>query len=445
MGWLEQLKRASLAGVPFHVDSIDVSFGDNTVLREYPFQDLPTVFRMGDGVEEIKFSAYVIGDDYIEQREALRAVLTGERVLIHPTAGAIRVYVVGKTTIKENPTAEGGMARFDLTFVRAEARRYPVGVANTGSQAKDAAKAASQAAQDQFKIDWNLLKAPGWAVNGAIKNLTSSLDGVWGQLKGVQTGLGDYSNGLIGGYQTMRANLGDLVRVPQQLASEIANLFSLPSDLQAATAAAFQSAFSWGFDLDKKVARNDFESFVIPAPASSGHAGGSGDAGLVIYGAGNPAALQTDTAARQQLTQLTAASDQLFETLATASYVQVVADTDLTAYDEALALRTVINNQCTRLLMEASSMTPSGGLTATSWHDAMRQLHTAALADLQVRSRDLVRLTTYTPQGWESIWSISYKLFGTADYADEIMAMNPHIRHPLLAQPGRPLRIVRHD
>lgn len=445
MGWLEQLKPASFRNVPFHVDTIEVDFGDNTVLREYPFQDLPTVFRMGEGVEEIRFSAYVIGDDYIDKREALRTVLTGEGVLIHPTAGAIRAFVHGKPKIKEAPTAEGGMARFDLTFVRAEARRYPVGVANTESQAIEAAKAASVAAQDQFKIDWNLLNVPGWAADGAIKNLTGSLDGVWKQLKGVQTGLGDHSNGLISGYQTMRANLNDLVRVPKQLASEIANLFSLPSDLEAAASSAFKSAFSWGFDLDKKVPRNDFESFVIPASASSGHAGGSGDAGLVIYGAGNAAALQTDSAARQQLVRLTAASDQLFETLATASYVQVVAATELTAYDEAIALRTVVNNQCTRLLLEGSSLTPPGKLTATSWHDAMRELHSTALADLHARSRDLVRLTTYTPQGWEPIWYISYKLFGTVAYADEIMAMNPHIRHPILVKPGVPLRIVRHD
>lgn len=445
MGWLEQLQPAEFRNVPFHVDTIEVTFGDNTVLREYPFQDLPTVFRMGEGVEEIKFSAYVIGDDYIEQREALRKVLTGEGVLIHPTAGAIRVYVHGKPTIKESPTAEGGMARFDLTFVRAEARRYPVGVANTESQATEAALDASQAAQDQFKLDWSLLSVPGWAANGAIKNLTASLDGVWGQLKTVQTGLGDYSNGVIGGFQQMRANLGDLVRVPQQLASEIANLFNLPSDLSAATAAAFRDAFSWGFDLDKKLVRNDFESFVIPEPASSGHAGGSGDAGLVIYGTGDPVALATDSTARQQLVRLTAASDQLFESLATASYVRALAATELSGYDEALTLRRAVHEQCTRLLTEASGLSPTKGLSATAWHNAMARLHTAALADLHARSRDLVRLTSYTPTGWEPVWFISYKLFGTVAYADEIMAMNPHIRHPLLVRPGRALRIMRHD
>lgn len=441
MDWFDQLQPASFRGVPFQVDTIEVSFGDNTVLREYPFQDLPTVFRMGEGVEDIKFAAYVIGADYLDQRDALRAVLTGSGQLVHPTAGYLQAYLVGKPTIKENPTAEGGMARFELHFVRAEARRYPVGVANTQAQAADAAEAARQAAQDEFAKNWDLSAVPSWAATGAIKNLADSLDGIWANIKSVQTGLGDYSNALIGGYQQLRSSLGTLVSTPGQLAAAIADMMALPSDLSRSLARDFQSAFGWAFDLDKKLTRNDFESTVVPAPSSNGQAG----PGLVIYGAGNSAALATVSPARVQLNQLTAASDQLFETLAISGYVQAVASVDLDGYDEALRLRRAINDQCTRLLLEASSAAAPGALTSSSWHSAMQALHSTALGDLQARSRDLVRLTTYTPQGWEPVWFISFKLFGTADYADEIMAMNPHVRHPLLAPPGRALRIARHD
>ena len=443
MAWFDQLKRASFRNVPFHVDTIDVSAGDNTVLREYPFQDLPTVFRMGEGAEEIKLAAYVIGDDYMEQREALRRVLTGDGVLIHPTAGALRVYVVGKYTIKENPTAEGGMARFDLTFVRAEARRYPVGVANTEGQATDAAKAAVVAAQGQFAGAWDVVKVPSWVSLRAIKNLTGSLDGVWGQLKTVQAGLGDYSDGLIGGYQQLRTGLNDLVRTPRQLAASITDIFTIPTEINAALGRDFRSAFKWAFDLDKKLFRGDFETMVVPAPQGNGHAG-VGDAGVVIYGTGLPDVLGTDSDARAQLVQLTAAGDQLFETLALAGYVRAAAAVDLAGYDEALAMRRDVNDQATRLLMEASTGAAPLVMAATSWHGAVQALHTAALADLQARSRDLVRLTSYTPQGWEPVVYISYKLHGTADYAQEIMDMNPHIRHPLLAPPGKPLRIVQH-
>ena len=46
IAWLKQLRRASWRNVPFQVDTVDISAGQNTVLREYPFQDLPTVFSM---------------------------------------------------------------------------------------------------------------------------------------------------------------------------------------------------------------------------------------------------------------------------------------------------------------------------------------------------------------------------------------------------------------
>lgn len=444
MAWLDQLTTASFRNVSFQVDTIDVTAGDNTVLREYPFQDLPTVFRMGEGVEEIKFSAYVIGDDYIEQREALRQVLTGKGTLVHPTAGYMEAYCVGKYAIKENPTAEGGMARFDLTFVRAEARRYPVGVANTGAQAFDAANAAALAAQDQFGVDFALLSAPGWAADRAIAVLTASLDGVWGQLKGVQGGLGDYSNRLISGYQELRAGLGALVRTPRLLAAQIAALFQIPTELTAASSRDFRSAFSWAFDLSSKLPRTDFETSVVPAAQGNGHAG-VGDAGLVIFGTGNAVAIGLNTDARGQLEQLVRASDQLFETLAISAYVQAASAVELAGFSESMTLRNEVNAQCVRLLTEASTQSAPATLTATAWHNAMMVLHSAALADLQARSRNLARLTSYTPQGWEPAIYVSYKLFGTADFADEIMAMNPHVRHPLLCTPGQTLRIVRRD
>ena len=60
--WLEQLLPASFRGVPFQVDTIEHQAGDNVVLREYPFQDLPTVFRMGEAAEEIKFFDFAFKD-----------------------------------------------------------------------------------------------------------------------------------------------------------------------------------------------------------------------------------------------------------------------------------------------------------------------------------------------------------------------------------------------
>jgi prophage DNA circulation protein len=434
MAWLDQLQPASFRNVAFQVDTVDVQAGDNVVLREYPFQDLPTVFRMGEGAEEIRFSAYVIGDDYIEQRDRLKQVLTGDGVLVHPTAGALRVWVVGRYRISENPTAEGGMARFDLTFVRAEARRYPLGVTNTESSAIDAAAAAALAAQDAYGAGFDIASAPSWAADRALQRISDSLDAAWSEISRVTAGLADFSSELIGNYQTLRQDLNDLVRTPRSLASEVALLFVLPTDLSQAAAREFQAAYSSLFDMGLKVRNTDFETVYLPAPGE----------GLPMYGLGVADPLAESSPARVSLAALNAASDQLFETLATAAYVEVTAGYELEGYDQAMQIRQAVHDQCKRLLLNASENAAPASLPSSAWHEAVAGMLGAALADLQARSTSLVRLTTYTPEGWQPVWYVSYRLFGTADYADEILALNPHIDNPLLVPPGRPLRVRQH-
>ncbi|WP_405023326.1 DNA circularization N-terminal domain-containing protein, partial [Limnohabitans sp.] len=42
MSWIDELQQASFRGVPFHVETTERKPGFHTVLRDYPFQDLPT-------------------------------------------------------------------------------------------------------------------------------------------------------------------------------------------------------------------------------------------------------------------------------------------------------------------------------------------------------------------------------------------------------------------
>ncbi|MFP5474676.1 MAG: DNA circularization protein [Gammaproteobacteria bacterium] len=436
MSWLDQLLPASFRGVPFQVDDIRHDAGDTVVVREYPFQDLPTVFRMGEGAEEIRLSAYVVGDDYIEQREALRQVLTGEGVLVHPTAGSIRVYVAGRYSLRENPTFEGGVARFDLVFIRAESRRYPAGVENTEAAAADAADAAAEAGQDAFAAEWSLADPPAWVVERATASLQDALGAVWdaiGPAVGLLGQADEWASSMIGAWQELQGGFAQLVGAPAALAGQLAALFTLPAVLTQPQALAFQGAYARLFDVSSAVVRTDFETVVMP----------DGGGVLAMFGTGNAAVLGVDAGARVRLAQLTAAGDQLVETLATAGYVRALARVEMTNYDEGMAARAALHAQCTRLLLASSDASAPRALPGSSWHDAMMALHTAGLRDLQARTQDLVRLTTYTPGAWMPVWYISHLLYGTADYADEILQLNDHIEHPLLVPPGRALRVRR--
>lgn len=435
--WLDQLAPASFRGVEFHVDTIEWTAGDNVVVREYPFQDLPTVFSMGAGSEEIKLSAYVIGDDYHLQRDALRGVLNGEGLLMHPTAGMLRVAVAGKYSIKEAPTTEGGMARFDLHFVLAETRRYPSGAPSTQAAAAAQADVFKDAAAEAFAENWTVARAPGWMAEQAVQRLQDTLAGATGRISAAAGLLNDYNAEINASYRAFADGLQSLVQAPRQLADAVVQLYRLPQDLSRATARDLRTAFAWAFNLGQQLPRRPFEQLVIPPPGVKN----GPPPGIVIYGTGHLTALVAGSASQRRLNGLASASDRLIESLSLAAWVQAAAAAELQDYAEAMALRATLQAQCTRLLLATSA----DGSGSSAWHDALGTLQTTALADLQKRSRDLVRLTSYTPEGWQPLLYVSWRVYGTAKYADEIAALNPHVEHPLLAPPGRALRLLRHD
>lgn len=433
MSWLDQLKQASFRGVPFEVDTVEIQAGDRVVLREYPFADLPAVFRMGAAAETIRFSAYVIGSDYMERREALRQVLTGEGVLVHPTAGSMRAFVADTYRMTEAPLREGTVVRFDLTFVRAEVRTYPAPKPNTQLQAASAAAAAKGAAVGQFGAEFSIATAPAWVQERVVDRIGQLVDGAWSQIKGVTSGMGSYTDGIVGSFQVLRSGLSDLVETPAAFAGSLRTLFELPSDLDASTAAALRSAYQAVFGLGSRVQKSDFE---VASNATADRP--------AMFGAGQQSALSLDTAARAQLEVLNGAADRLVDSLAIAAWVEAVAAADLDGHEQVLAQRRWLYEQCTALLQDASGGAAPLAEPGTSWHDAMLGMLTAALGDMMARGADRARLSAYVPQACMSIWQLSYLLYGTADWADEIMTMNPHIRHPLLVPAGLPVRVVQH-
>jgi len=205
--------------------------------------------------------------------------------------------------------------------------------------------------------------------------------------------------------------------------------------LSAATARLFSGAFEGVFDMP-----SIFGQSKVKLPVG---------AGAVMSGYGSAADLSVDTAAQALVAQNNAALDSLIQSLALASLVEAQAALGDAAPDavdttETSRLRALLYSRTTGMLMAASSKPGASGATSTAWHDAMLAMLTASLAEMRSRAGGGSRIDTYTPNGWEPVWQISYRLYGTADFAEEILAMNPHITNPLLVPPGRALTVVRH-
>ncbi len=137
MSWIDRLQPASFRGVKFLWEQVDISGGRRVVIHEYPFQDDPYAEDMGLKAAEFKLNAYLIGSDYDQQAIGFQKALDqkGAGELVTPLQGAMQAQLT--TWTRTDTTAQGGIARFQLTFIRTGAVRYPQAATNPVSSLLD--------------------------------------------------------------------------------------------------------------------------------------------------------------------------------------------------------------------------------------------------------------------------------------------------------------------
>ncbi len=155
MAWQDDLIPASFRGVPFKIEAHEAeAAGRRLHVHEYPGRDEPYPEDLGKKTKEFEVTAYVIGDDYFAQRDALVDACDqpGAGALDHPYLGSRRV-MCGGCKVSES-TREGRMARVTMTFVDAGANRYPAATVDTGVEVEAAAQAADALMLTRFEQDY---------------------------------------------------------------------------------------------------------------------------------------------------------------------------------------------------------------------------------------------------------------------------------------------------
>lgn len=407
--WLDQLQPASFEGVAFKVDGMSFVAGDAVVIREYPFQDLPTYQSMGAATDEIKFSAYVIGDDYIAQRDKLLSALKGEGVLIHPTRGYLRVFVKSPIEVKENPTSEGGIARFELSFVRATQRRYPLEETNTQAKVLQAAATARQAVKDDFVDQFDTKGLPSFALESAEKDLLHVLNVIEEQFELLSDGIANFKRM----HRQARNQVFKLLGRGAEMVDVVRDLIDLPEYLAK----------------EMEYAHNALKVLFKPRL--------------------NAKKSPFNTPVRDKEAKNTLALLAMVQALANIKAIALSAHAEFESFSEAVALRNELSADLKALIFgkvvsdDLEKTAGSKGLGARS-KSALLDLHTQMVRDLSKRSQSFGQVTEYTPTEPEPLMAVSYRLYGTTKYAKELLANNPHVEHPLLVPVGRALKVVSH-
>lgn len=187
MTWREDLRRvkfgdgrtligATFRGVPFFVEASERSGGRRTVVHQFPFVDDPFVEDLGRDARTFHVDGYVIGDDYLTQRDTLLAALEdteGPGTFVHPYHG-VRIAICTKHAVHESKD-EGGIAKFSIDFTETPAQApVPTVASDQAGQVSASAAAASSASAAELAAKYNPANLPDRALASAQTALTKA-------------------------------------------------------------------------------------------------------------------------------------------------------------------------------------------------------------------------------------------------------------------------------
>ena len=177
--------------MPFKVEEGGRTAGRRVAEFQFPKSDTPYAEDMGRAAQRWQITGYVIGDDYIAQRDVLLDACDadGPGILIHPSLGAINV-MCGPVSSHES-RLRGGICVFEMLFI--ERGQAPSAAVTDDTQGLVSTQADTSGDDVSSALDGNL--AAAFAAGATVANiaegvgiLTSMLNLLSGTVSG-QTGI----------------------------------------------------------------------------------------------------------------------------------------------------------------------------------------------------------------------------------------------------------------
>lgn len=390
MSWREQLQAASFRGVPFFVDSGDLSGGRRTQLHEYPLRDKPYSEDLGRAARKVSFEAFVLGDDFMAARDALLNALetAGGGELVHPWHGRMTVNVDGEYRIRHS-RAEGGYCAISLSFVETGELAFPTANAATSAQSLSAADNLQEAAIDDFAETFTEDNFPEWVMQDANLEAGVIVDELQAQLG---------TANMLEGLPDFQSQIGTLLQNPRGFAEGMFGMFTKSGAISDALSGL---NFLRGF-----TALNALASF---------------------KNATRPSNL---TPTRTRLYDNRDALNSLTRRALLVQVAGMTAAMPLPVYDDAVDLR--------RQLIGALD---DEALTANdTLYLALQAVRGKAFTDMSSRIRNAARLQDLTPAENLPAFVLGYDLYEDVNRETEIVVRNK-IRHPGFV-PATPLKVL---
>lgn len=189
MSWIDNLQDASLRGVPFKVDEDEATFGRRVQVHEYPNRDKPWAEDMGRATRRFSVQAYLVGDDYFEQRNRLIEAVEkpGSCTLVHPFYGEMTVTVTDEVRVSHTKD-EGRMCRFSFSFVESGELSFPAAGLATGQKLSSSVSFLDDAISSAFGA-FGMDGLPDFLQSGVLDDASNMFNNVTDAFQYVDSGI----------------------------------------------------------------------------------------------------------------------------------------------------------------------------------------------------------------------------------------------------------------
>lgn len=215
---------ASFRGVPFSLTDVEQGGGRLAVLHEFPQRDLPFTEDLGRRGRTFSIQAFVLGDDYFEQRDAFQEALEteGPGILIHPYRGTLLVQCL-TFRLRESGT-EARIATFAIEFAEAGEVPQPSEVTDTEADVTSASTGTQDSGKSFIEAVLDVLGFPQFVADsaaGVVDSAGLAMDAVLDPVKGFAEDVEKLTFTI----RELRADAVALVTAPSELALRITDVF----------------------------------------------------------------------------------------------------------------------------------------------------------------------------------------------------------------------------
>lgn len=220
--WRDQYREGSFRGVPFLIESHELTGGRRKEDREFAKREVGNSEDLGKKLKTFRLTMFVLGDDYFAKRDALEEAFDAEGpgVLIHPYKGRIEVQA-GTYTLSET-IGEQRIARFSVEFSLAGEIKFPDQVEDEISKAENAAANVAEESKNLFEQTLDTVNQAAFVIQQAADDVAVVVDTIEDSIKAVTEPVANLTFAI----RNLKADINDLIQLPGELANRLESVFS---------------------------------------------------------------------------------------------------------------------------------------------------------------------------------------------------------------------------